>query len=317
VILVAGIPDERPTARVIAALEAAGAGHRVLDQRRVAELALDVRIAAASRGGALDGTLTIGDETLPLAAIDAMYLRLMDERYLPGIAELPAEHAARDRCRRLHERMRQYADIAPGRILNRPGDCASNHSKPYQAQVARAAGFAVPDSVVTNDPDVARAFIDDARASGADVIYKSVSGIRSIVRRVEPRDLDRLDRVRWCPTQFQRRVDGVDVRVHVVGSDALAVRIESDAIDYRYAARETGHEPRIVATTLDDDTHERCVALASRLALPLAGIDLRRTPQGTYVCFEVNPSPAFSYYEAHAGVPIAAAIARHLAGGRR
>jgi len=32
------------------------------------------------------------------------------------------------------------------------------------------------------------------------------------------------------------------------------------------------------------------------------------------VCFEVNPSPAFSFYERRAGLPIAQCIARHLAG---
>ena len=34
-------------------------------------------------------------------------------------------------------------------------------------------------------------------------------------------------------------------------------------------------------------------------------------------CFEVNPSPAFSYDEAHTGQPIAQAIARYLAGETR
>jgi glutathione synthase/RimK-type ligase-like ATP-grasp enzyme len=53
--------------------------------------------------------------------------------------------------------------------------------------------------------------------------------------------------------------------------------------------------------------------LAQRLELPLAGIDLRRTPDGRHVCFEVNPSPAFSFYEQRTGLPIAAAIARYLA----
>jgi glutathione synthase/RimK-type ligase-like ATP-grasp enzyme len=56
------------------------------------------------------------------------------------------------------------------------------------------------------------------------------------------------------------------------------------------------------------------VALSQRLDLPLAGIDLRRTPDGRHVCFEVNPSPAFSFYEQHAGIPIASCIARYLAG---
>ena len=58
------------------------------------------------------------------------------------------------------------------------------------------------------------------------------------------------------------------------------------------------------------DLARRCVSLAHALELPLAGIDLRITPTGRVVCFEVNPSPAFSYYESHTGQPIAAAIAR-------
>lgn len=58
----------------------------------------------------------------------------------------------------------------------------------------------------------------------------------------------------------------------------------------------------------------RCIALARRLNLPLAGIDLRCTPEGRHVCFEVNPSPAFSFYERRAGLPIARTMARYLAG---
>jgi D-alanine-D-alanine ligase-like ATP-grasp enzyme len=49
------------------------------------------------------------------------------------------------------------------------------------------------------------------------------------------------------------------------------------------------------------------------MGLELAGIDLRIRPNGEVVCFEVNPSPAFSYYEERTGLPIAAAVARHLA----
>jgi D-alanine-D-alanine ligase-like ATP-grasp enzyme len=51
------------------------------------------------------------------------------------------------------------------------------------------------------------------------------------------------------------------------------------------------------------------------LELPVAGIDLRDHPAGKWFCFEVNPSPAFSYYEHETGQPIAAAVARFLAAG--
>jgi hypothetical protein len=43
-------------------------------------------------------------------------------------------------------------------------------------------------------------------------------------------------------------------------------------------------------------------------------MDLRRTPDGGFVCFEVNPSPAYSFYQDRTGQPIATAIARYLAG---
>ena len=71
--------------------------------------------------------------------------------------------------------------------------------------------------------------------------------------------------------------------------------------------------PLVEPYPIDADLGERCVRLAASLGLEFSGIDLRITPDGEAVCFEVNPSPAFSYYEQAAGVPIAAALARRLA----
>jgi hypothetical protein len=313
-ILVAGIPDEGPTARVVEALEAIGANYRVFDQRRAADADIKIEIADAEGGGAIGGTLTIDRETIRLDEVTAIYLRVMDDNLLPEVASLPLEAPERRHCRRLHELLVRFADIAPGRVLNRPCDMTSNQSKPFQAHAIRAEGFDIPKTVITNDPAVARDFIESAWADGGNVIYKSVSGIRSIVQTVTKHDLTRLDRIRWCPTQFQRRVPGTDIRVHVVGTTALAAAITSEATDYRYAVRDTGVAPTIARTELNAETRTRCIRLAERLRLPLAGIDLRRKPDGRQVCFEVNPSPAFSFYEPHADLPIAAAIARYLAG---
>ena len=51
------------------------------------------------------------------------------------------------------------------------------------------------------------------------------------------------------------------------------------------------------------------------MGLFVAGIDLRRTPSGEWCCFEVNPSPAFTFYQESTGQPIAAAIASLLISG--
>jgi glutathione synthase/RimK-type ligase-like ATP-grasp enzyme len=314
VILVAGIADEAPTAAVIEALESIGAAHRVFDQR-VGPLAhLVIRVADAAGGGVLDGVLTLRGEHVPLSGVRGIYLRLMDDGLLPGVADLPPDASERRHVRRLHHLLSRFADIAQARVLNRPSAMASNHSKPYQAHAIRAEGFGIPETLITNDPPEARAFVEHAWADGGHVIYKSISGMRSIVQRVEASDIARLDRIRWCPTQFQRQVDGVDIRVHVVGTTVLAAEIATDATDYRYAARQTGSEAALTSVDLDATTRAACVRLARRLDLPLAGIDLRRTGDGRLVCFEVNPSPAFTFYEQRTGQPIAAAIARYLAG---
>jgi glutathione synthase/RimK-type ligase-like ATP-grasp enzyme len=56
------------------------------------------------------------------------------------------------------------------------------------------------------------------------------------------------------------------------------------------------------------------VRLAKTLGLPFTGIDLKITAQSCVYCFEVNPSPAFSYYEELTGQPISQALALYLAG---
>jgi glutathione synthase/RimK-type ligase-like ATP-grasp enzyme len=184
----------------------------------------------------------------------------------------------------------------------------SNSSKPYQAQLIASAGFRIPETLVTNDPEA----VLDFRARHGKLIFKSVSAERSVVKRLTATDLRRLDRIRHCPVQFQEYVAGEDIRVHTVGGEVFATAIESSGVDYRYASRLGGQPARLSATELPDEVAERCLELTAMLELEFAGIDLRRDRDGRFVCFEVNPSPAFSYYELHTGQPIAQAVASHL-----
>jgi glutathione synthase/RimK-type ligase-like ATP-grasp enzyme len=167
----------------------------------------------------------------------------------------------------------------------------------------------VPETLITNDPTEVIAF---RRAHGS-IIYKSISGIRSIVKTLDDEDLARLGDISWCPVQFQALVPGNDVRVHVIGNDVHATEIVSDVTDYRYA-RQMGGTATLRAIDLSEDLSARCIALTAGLGLVFAGIDLRIDSDGTATCFEVNPSPAYSFYQANTGQPIAMTLARYLAG---
>jgi glutathione synthase/RimK-type ligase-like ATP-grasp enzyme len=185
---------------------------------------------------------------------------------------------------------------------------ASNNSKPFQSAWIEALGFRTPDTLLTTDPEAVLAFwkLHDR------VIYKSVSGIRSIVTRLEKAHLARMHNIASCPTQFQQYIEGTDHRVHVVGEEVFACAIVADADDYRYAAGPIDMQP----CQLPEDVSARCLRIAAAMELTLAGLDLRRTTEGDWYCFEVNPSPAFTFFEGKAGQPIAKAVAALLDRGK-
>ncbi|MEA2220181.1 MAG: hypothetical protein QOJ35_2807 [Solirubrobacteraceae bacterium] len=306
-ILLCGIPSESSQARLAAALHDIGAEHRFVNQRGVRSSSIRLDFDGAGPRGILehDGW------SVALQDVTGIYLRFMDDRLLPELRGEPDGSPARRASRAFHDIVGQWAEVADARVVNRYSAMGSNFSKPYQAQLIAEQGFAVPETLVTNDPELVRAFV----AEHGRVVYKSISSERSIVQTVDERDLERLDAIRWCPVQFQAFVEGTDVRVHTIGGEVFATAISSDATDYRYAHGQTGRGATMQAHELAPDVAARCTALASALGLDLAGIDLRLTPSGETCCFEVNPSPVYSYYESHTGQPIAAAIARHLAGG--
>jgi hypothetical protein len=304
-ILLMGIPSETPLRLVREALEARGADVGVFNQRDSANSRINFSIS--DKG--VEGELVMPEQRIDLTEITAAYTRLMDDLQLPEVEAAPVDSPVRSRVRALHDALYRWIETAPGRIVNRSEPQGSNGSKPYQAQLILPYGFLTPETLISNDPDQVRAF----HASHGPLIYKSISGIRSIVAELDVNDAERLERIRWCPVQFQQRVEGTDIRVHVIGEDVHATEIATDGVDYRYAVRDGG-STELRAIELSDDIAKRCIALTKGLGLALSGIDLRRTPDADYYCFEVNPSPAFSYYELNTGQPISTSIAAYLDG---
>jgi hypothetical protein len=302
-ILLVGIASEPSMTRVLRELQRSGAPYVMLSQRRLVDGDMQLRVI----DGFARAILTFEGQRLHLEDVSAVYIRLMDPQFLPELRHEPKESPRREHIRALHAALITWCDFTEARVLNRPRAMSSNLSKGYQLQCLQRAGFLVPETLITNDPDRVREF----RERHGQIIYKSVSCVRSIVQLLRDDDLPRLDAIRWCPTQFQRYVSGDNVRVHVVGTHAYATRIRSEAIDYRYATRQ-GTTARFSRERLSRDVASRCVDLARLLGLEVAGIDLKIAADGGVYCFEVNPSPVFSFYEQHTRQPIARAIARHL-----
>jgi hypothetical protein len=296
-----GFGAERTLTIVAEALARLGAPTRLIDQADVLETAVHLDVDACVRG-----SVRTRGETIELESITALYQRPYDSRLLPtvaGVGEAGWQHALA-----VDDALASWSELTPALVVNRLGAMTGNNSKPYQLRQIARFGFSVPETLVTTDPREAREFWE----RHGTVVYKSVSGVRSRVSRLRPDDRARLEDVASCPTQFQAFVPGRDHRVHVVGTDVFAVAVDCEADDYRYA----GDLPvEIRSCDLPRDVEDRCRQLAGAMDLWVAGIDLRQGRDGAWYCFEVNPSPAFAFYQEMAGQEIGAAVARFLTAG--
>jgi RimK-like ATP-grasp domain len=300
-ILVWGIPRDSPVAAVTAALVRLGQPVLFFDQHDALSAKMDLCVDSEVRG-----VLRLLQGDFDLAKITGAYLRPYETSRLPTVAKAPP--ALRAHAAALDEALLCWAQITSARVVNRPAAMASNHSKPYQSLLIQAQGFDVPETLVTTDAAAVEAFWD----KHGQIVYKSISGVRSIVTCLTPSHRERFADLSNCPTQFQQWISGTDFRVHVAGDDVFACKVASSATDYRYPRSEE-EIPETQPFELPDDLSDRCRRLVASMSLALAGIDLRLAPNGQWFCFEVNPSPGFTYYEQATGQPIADSIARLLA----
>jgi hypothetical protein len=294
-----GVPGDTPLSLVGAALRDGGAPVVFLDQRRVADMDVELEF-----GATVSGAIRSPAGVVDVSDVTALYLRPYETERMPAVRAGGRGGPVWARAVQVDDALLSWADLAAAVVVNRPSAMASNGSKPFQGAWVRRFGFHYPETLMTTDADLVREF----RAAHDAVIYKSISGVRSRVMRLTEANLGRLQDVAWCPTQFQEFVPGDDYRVHVVGDQVFACRIASTADDYRYADTRTD-SLKISAFAVPADVEKRAVELTRDMGLLVSGIDLRERPDGRWYCFEVNPSPGFSYFQAVTDQPIAEAVA--------
>lgn len=190
----------------------------------------------------------------------------------------------------------------------------SAHHKPYQWAVAQQVGLHVPRTLVTSDPGEARKFIEQMGTRG--VVFKaflaSTQDWRE-TRLIEPADVGRLDLVKYAPVIFQEYIEGVDLRITVVGEEIFTGEIDARRTRYPVDMRMVVGEAEVRPVTLDAGISGKLLALHKRLQLTYGAIDMRRTPEGDYYFLEVNPAGQWHFVEERTGLPITKAMADLLA----
>lgn len=296
-------------APVIEALRRLGKGAVLLDVASFpARAAVALEYGKRSAAWVIEGPAGV----IPARSVTAVWWR----RPQPLEAEpgLSPEHQG-FALRQANEALSGLAASLRVRWVNDPWREAAASHKPRQLAAAERTGLRVPHTLVTNDPERARAFLD--AAGRRPLVHKALHATPEdwhLTRRIGPGDRARLPAVRLAPVILQEYVPGVDVRVTAVGEKLFAA-----AIDARRTASPEDFRP-----VFDDARVEPCrlpgaVATGIRrllrdLGLAFAAIDLRRRDDGEHVFLEANPSGQWLFVERRTGLPITDAVARLLAG---
>ncbi|QNA82758.1 hypothetical protein G4G27_01085 [Sphingomonas sp. So64.6b] len=181
-------------------------------------------------------------------------------------------------------------------VVNRPGHVQDNGSKPLHEALLARSGFLVPASLTSSDGEALSAF---ARAPS---IVKTVSGARADCWSVTPDDFTAFQ-PESGPIHLQRRVEGADVRAHVVGDTVLALRIDSEATDYRIDG-----DANYAPIKLPDALVARMTRAAHDMGLIFSGWDFKIDRDGQFWLLEANPMPGYNSYDNRLDGSITAAL---------
>lgn len=206
--------------------------------------------------------------------------------------------------------------LADRRWVSPHQNVVAAESKLLQLTVARELGWAVPDTLVTSEPDRARSFWHQ---NEGDVVIKQLatSPLEDTViytSSFPESKLMELERLRYSPVIFQRRIDkDYELRITVVGSEVFCARVDSqkheiNSVDWRRRNPDLKFERHAPDRVLE----ERCRVLVARLGLRYGCIDVVVTPSGEHVFLEINPNGQWYFIEHATGLPISSAIANLL-----
>ena len=198
-------------------------------------------------------------------------------------------------------------------------------SKALQLGEAVKAGFDIPDTLISNDPDKIRAF---CQKYAFDVIlkpfypasWKTESAIHIFfATRIDPATIESEFSVRAAPAIFQRytRKD-FELRITVMGATCFAARISArptsqpQTVDWKEDLTKRDLSP----FDMPDDLRDKCLRLMRRLGIVFGCIDVIRQPDGHWTFLEVNEMGAFLWVEEYVpGLPLLAAFSEFLLDG--
>lgn len=317
VLLVTHANDGGTTQLVQQSLEALGAQCTVLNT----DLYPTVEMLSSVQNGSYFTTVfRCQNQTIALDQFAAVWYRRMHAG-----AQLPADMSAPLREASMEESRRTLIGILatlPCFVLDPFQTVRRAACKMHQLAIAHRVGIKTPRTLVTNDAQAAREFVDSCPEGAIAKMQSAVgipmeNGINAVpTTRIMPKHYQALEGLKYCPMMFQSCVEKkLELRIAVVGRQSFAAAIDSSQLpdgqtDWRRNAQEAIQlwRPYTLPDALDKKIHQ----FMDYYGLNYGGIDIIVTPENEYIFLEVNPGGEFQWLDQCTGLPIGHAFAQVL-----
>ena len=270
------------------------------------------RVSFSPASGEADLEISVGSRRFLLSEMRSVWWRRVPA---VTIDDAVAEPRVRRFCTLEYEHLLKGAFASTRtKVINNPISEYRALYKPLQLTLASRCGLTIPKTLMSNDPDAIRRFWTEL---GENCIYKTFGApswtfleTRSLTRE----DLKDIDAVRHAPIIVQEKIDkDRDIRVNIFGDEIFPSQVYT-----RHASAELDWRVDLTAQwsahALPAEVVSALRRLMSALGLDYGCVDLRRTPDGQYVFFEINPAGQFLFAEIDAGQNLLDAMAILLLG---
>jgi len=267
----------------------------------------------------LDWSLTVRGRRIELNQVSGIWYRRPRRPSLSQFSlGLDDGKWAQSECEAL---LRSLWETSDGVMVSTPSAIRRAEEKPLQLQIAAEAGMTIPESLISNDPEL----LKDAIIQGGSWISKPLwSGsypdqngdlaiwcedIDPTLITADPEEL------RVAPFILQRKVDkAFDSRVVMFGDVGFAFSIRQKGsaellTDWRAA------EPSSLfyeGYPLPSDLQDQCSHVLAKLNLKFGAFDFAVLPNGEHIFLEVNPNGQWAWLEIATGVELSQALIQLL-----
>ncbi|MFX0066232.1 MAG: RimK family alpha-L-glutamate ligase [Candidatus Hermodarchaeota archaeon] len=252
-------------------------------------------------------TLHVGNMTFDISKLSTIWWRRFRK---PTVSPVITDTLVKQFCRSEATALIKSIVHKCTSVINNPEAELHADSKILQLERAEFLGLAIPKTLVSNNIED---IIDFIKTTGRTVCKNLGSdyphGVFTKMCTVEDFKNDLTDGL--TPTIIQELVPcEADVRVCIIGDNLFAGALKhSNSIkDVDWRIKPFGWKSH----QLPHDLREKLIKLVRSFNLDTASIDLRLTPTGNYVFFEINPNGQFLFLEIETGLPISKTFAQYL-----